>query len=165
MLLTGFLLAKSTWNVWWRWNVRLIITLVSCLMYLACLMFRRSVKEGRGTKFLAVFGIIAFFTIPFVLFAIRQWGTQYVEPLTMGLDIFEWEFEMLVTLLASVIMFMLLFFYLLQHRVTIEHMEDELERIRQTVAENERNRCDILVENQNFIIEDYVFKEYKKKDE
>ena len=54
------------------------------------------------------------------------------------------------------------FFYLLQHRVAVERMEDELEEIRRVVIEYEQSTRDFLVENENFIIEDYTFKEYKK---
>lgn len=161
-LITGSLWAKPAWNVWWTWDWRLTATLVLWLIYIAYLMLRRYVKGERGARGAAVFGIIAFVDVPFVFFSIRWWRTQHPAPVIMGAEGSGLEPEMLTTLLVSVVTFMLLFFYLLQHRAAIDHMEDELEEIRQTVAEQEKSRRDGLIENQNFIIEDYVFKEYKK---
>lgn len=162
VLSTGALWAKLVWNVWWTWNWQLTIMLVFWLIYAAYLMLRRSVKGERGARGAAVFGIIAFLDIPFVYFSIRWWRTQHPDPVIMGAEVSGLEPEMLTMLLVAVITFMFLFFYLFQHRVAIENMEDELETIRRTVAEHERNRRDVLIENQNFIIEDYTFKEYKK---
>lgn len=161
-LISGVLWAKPAWNVWWTWNWQLTIMLVLWLMYVVYLMLRRYMKGERGARGTAVFGIIAFLNIPFVYFSIRWWRTQHPEPVIIRVDGSGLEPEILTMLLVSVITFMFLFFYLFQHRVAIENMEDELETIRRTVAEHERNRHDVLIENQNFIIEDYVFKEYKK---
>lgn len=161
-LIIGSLWAKPAWNVWWTWDWRLTATLVLWLIYIAYLMLRRYLKGERGARGAAVFGIIAFVDVPFVFFSIRWWKTQHLAPMIMGAEGSGLKPEMLTTLLVSVVTFMLLFFYLLQHRAAIDHMEDELEEIRQTVAEQEKSRRDGLIENQNFIIEDYVFKEYKK---
>jgi len=165
MLSTGILWAKSTWNEWWTWDLWLATALVLWLMYMGYLMLRKYVKGERGARGAAVFTIIAFFDIPFVYLSIRWWRTQHPAPVIIGVNGLELEPDMLTILLFSVIAFTFLFFYLLQHRATVEHMEDELEEIRQTVIEHEKNRHDVLIEDQDFIIEDYTFKEYKKDDE
>jgi heme exporter protein C len=131
-------------------------------MYVAYLMFRKYGKGERGVRVAAVFGIIAFFNIPFVYFSIQWWRTQHPDPVIMGGIGTGLEPDMKMTLLIFAITFTFLFFYLFQHRMAIENMEDELEAIRRVVAEQEKSRNNVLIENQNFIIEDYTFKEYKK---
>jgi heme exporter protein C len=162
VLISGPLWAKPAWNVWWTWDWRLTTTLVLWLMYVAYLMLRRYVKGERGARAAAVLGIIAFFDVPFVYFSIRWWRTQHPVPVIMGGSDTGLEPEMKITLLVCLIAFTLLFFYLFQHRVAIERMEDELEQIRRAVAEREQSTRDFLIENEDFVIEDYTFKEYKK---
>jgi heme exporter protein C len=164
VLLTGPLWAKPVWNVWWTWDLRLTTTLVLWLMYMGYLLLRKYVEGERGAKYAAVFGIIAFLDVPFVYFSIRVWRTLHPAPVIMGGKGAGLAPEMLTTLLVCVITFMCLFAYLLQHRITIISIQDELEELRRTIAEREQDmRGDILIENENFIIEDYTCKEYQKK--
>jgi heme exporter protein C len=163
VLVTGPLWAKPVWNVWWTWDLRLTTTLVLWLMYMGYLMLRRYVERERSAKYAAVFGIIAFLDVPFVYFSIRWWRTLHPAPVFIGGRGSGLEPEMLVTLLVCVIAFMFLFSYLLQHRMAIEHIEDELEELRRIITEREQGmHRDFLIENENFIIEDYTFKEYRK---
>lgn len=161
VLLTGPLWAKSAWNVWWIWDLRLTTTLVLWLMYIGYLMLRKYVEGERGAKFAAVFGIIAFIDVPFVYFSIRWWRTRHPQPVIAGASGSGLEPEMLITLLVNLITFMCLYFYLLHYRASLEQMGDELEEIRQIVAEQDA-QDDLRIENKNFVIEEYTVKEYKK---
>lgn len=165
VLVTGTLWAKSAWNVWWTWDLRLTTTLVLWLMYAGYLMLRKYVEGERGAKYAAVFGIIAFLDVPCVYFSIRWWRTLHPRAVIMGERGAGLDPAMLTTLLVSLVAFMVFYWYLLQHRVAIERMEDDLEKVRRVIADHEHEqnlRNHVLVENENFVIEDYTFKEYKK---
>ena len=161
-LITGSLWAKQVQHVWWTWDVRLTTIFVLWLMYLAYRLLRKAVKGERGVRSAAVFGIIMFFDIPFAYLSILWWQTSSPVPVLLEGIGPGGETKILTTLLGCVITFTFLFCYLWQHRVAIDRMEDELEDTRRTVVEHEQRMRDFLVENQDFIIEDYTFKEYEK---
>lgn len=161
VLLTGPLWAKPVWNTWWTWDMRLTTTLILWLMYVGYLMLRSSVEGERGAKYAAVFGIIAFLDVPFVYFSIRWWRTLHPAPVIAGESGSGLAPEMLLTLLVCLVTFMCLFTYLLQQRIALAQMERDLEQIRQTIFE-QNTPYGILIENQDFIIEEYDFQEYKR---
>ncbi|GAK56050.1 ABC-type transport system involved in cytochrome c biogenesis, permease component [Candidatus Vecturithrix granuli] len=161
VLLTGPLWAKPVWNTWWTWDMRLTTTLILWLMYLGYLMLRANLEGERSAKYAAVFGIIAFLDVPFVYFSIRWWRTLHPAPVIAGKAGSGLAPEMLIALLVSLFTFMCLFVYLLQHRVMVAWMERDLNQIRQTVVE-QSTQYGVLIENQDFIIEEYDFQEYKR---
>src|SRR5512144_485223 len=59
VLVTGPLWARKAWGVWWQWDVRLTMTLVMWMMFVAYLLLRRF--AGPGSEALAatvgVFGM------------------------------------------------------------------------------------------------------------
>ncbi|MDY0093027.1 MAG: cytochrome c biogenesis protein [Candidatus Vecturithrix sp.] len=161
VLITGPLWAKPVWNTWWTWDMRLTTTLILWLMYLGYLMLRSTIEGERGAKYAAVFGIIAFLDVPFVYFSIRWWRTLHPAPVIAGKAGSGLAPEMLITLLVSLFTFMCLFAYLLQYRVALVGMKCDLGQIRQTLLE-QNTPNGILIENQDFIIEEYDFQEYKR---
>lgn len=161
VMMTGPLWAKPVWNVWWTWDIRLTTTLILWLMYIGYLMLRHYVSDERGAKYAAVFGIIAFIDVPFVYFSIRWWRTLHPEAVIAGKSSSGLEPQMLLTLLVSVLSFMILYAYLLYHRIAIERMQDDLEEIRQALSDQEASQ-EYLIENKNFIIEEYTFKEMEQ---
>jgi heme exporter protein C len=163
VLVTGPLWAKPVWNVWWTWDLRLTTTLVLWLMYVAYLMLRQFVEGERGATFAAVFGIIAFIDVPFVYMSIRWWRTLHPAPVIGGRGQSGLEAPMLVTLFVCVAAMTLVYIYLLQHRIAIGRMGHDLEDIRRTLtAYEQKTQPDVLIENEDFIIEEYTFQEYKK---
>ncbi|MBD3308225.1 cytochrome C assembly protein [candidate division KSB3 bacterium] len=161
VLITGSLWAKPIWNTWWTWDMRLTTTLVLWLMYVGYLMLRNYTEGERGAKYGAVFGIIAFIDVPFVYFSIRWWRTLHPAPVIAGDTDSGLESAMLTTLFVCLITFMGLFFYLLQQRVMITHMQHDMEKIRRTIA-HQPAEYGFRVENQDFVIEEYNFDRYKK---
>ena len=161
ILVTGPLWAKPVWNTWWTWDMRLTTSLILWLMYVGYLMLRAQVKGERGAKYAAVFGIIAFIDVPFVYFSIRWWRTLHPAPVIAGKAGSGLAPEMLMTLFFCLGTFLCLFIYLLQHRIALMQMNIELDAIRQVLFEQHTQR-DVLIENQNFVIEEYNFQEYRK---
>ena len=161
VLITGLLWAKPVWNTWWTWDVPLTTTLVIWLIYLGYLMLRVYIEGERSAKYAAVFAIVAFIDISFVYFPIRWRRTLHLAPVITGKAGSGLANEMFITLLVCVVTFMCLFVYLLQYRVALAQMEIDLDKIRRTLAERDVQHG-LLVEDQNFIIEEYDFQEYKE---
>ncbi len=81
MLLTGPIWAKGTWGRWWSWDLRLTITLLLYLIYVAYLLLR-SFTEGneRAARFSAVYAIAGLVVIPLNYFAIDLAGGRSIHP-------------------------------------------------------------------------------------
>ena len=134
VLITGPIWAKPVWGIWWTWDARLTLTLVLWLIYVGYLMLRHyMVDPERRATFSAVVGIIGFIDVPLVYFAIRWWRTQHPQPVIAGGSDSGLEAHMLHTLLVCVFAFTLLFVTLLQRRVHLEYLKDELDGLRDRI--------------------------------
>ncbi len=73
LLGTGMIWGHSAWNTWWRWEPRLVSSLVLWLFLLAYLVVRGfskgEVSERGGA---AVIGIVASLMVPIVIFSVRM---------------------------------------------------------------------------------------------
>ncbi len=137
VLVTGPILAKPIWNVWWTWDPRLTTTLILWFIYLAYLMLRGVVTENQQANLSAVFGIIGFVNVPITFLAIRLWRSIHPVLITsQGLNI---SAPMKVTLLLSFCAFVFLFAALLVSRVNLEKMKMETEEIRILIENELRN--------------------------
>ena len=85
MLLSGPIWAKGTWGKWWSWDLRLTLTLVQFMVYVAYLLLR-SFTEGseRAARFAAVYGIIGVVLIPLNYFAIDLAAGRSIHPENLG---------------------------------------------------------------------------------
>jgi len=71
-VVTGSLWARPAWGTYWTWEPRLTISAVQLLIYIAYGMLRASIDSPeRKARFAAVYGIVAFVTVPLSWFAIR----------------------------------------------------------------------------------------------
>jgi len=132
-LLTGMLWAKPAWGVYWTWEPRLTISAVQWLLYLAYVMLRSSVSAAgsgpeREARFAAVYGIVAFTTVPLSWFAIRWWRT--IHPQVFSASGMAITPKMLTTLLISLAAFTVLYGTLLRARMQLEHERDHLAALR-----------------------------------
>jgi heme exporter protein C len=122
-VVTGSLWAKPVWGTYWTWEPRLTISAVQWLLYVAYVMLRGSTpNEARVARFAAVYGIVAFVTVPLSWFAIRWWRTIHPQILVGG----EMALtpRMLHTLFASLAAFTLAYVALLRQRMAVEWAHD-----------------------------------------
>jgi heme exporter protein C len=136
-VVTGSLWARPVWGVYWTWEPRLTISAVQLGVYLAYAMVRGLVEDPeRGARFAAVYGILAFVTVPLSWFAIRWWRTIHPDIVTggggMGLTP-----PMVQTLLAAIVAFSILYLALVRARVRLEASAERLARLRLAVEERE----------------------------
>ncbi len=124
-VVTGSLWARPVWGTYWTWEPRLTISAVQWLLYVAYVMLRASTpNEERVARFAAVYGVIAFVTVPLSWFAIRWWRTIHPQILSGG----EMALtpRMLHTLLVSIGAFTLVYGALLRQRIRLEDARDRL---------------------------------------
>jgi heme exporter protein C len=129
-VVTGALWARPVWGTYWTWEPRLTISAVQLLLYVAYGMLRASLDSSeQKARFGAVYGIVAFVTVPLSWFAIRWWRTIHPDILTGGEGMAVTP-RMTQTLLVTIAAFTLLYATLLRLRVSLEQAGDELARLR-----------------------------------
>lgn len=129
-VVTGSLWARPVWGTYWTWEPRLTISAVQLLIYIAYGMLRAAIDgPQRKARFAAVYGIVAFVTVPLSWFAIRWWRTIHPDILTGG-EGMAITSRMSHTLLVSLAAFTLLYANLLWQRVRLERAADALARLR-----------------------------------
>lgn len=124
-LLTGSLWARPVWGTYWTWEPRLTISAVQWLIYIAYVMLRASLDNPEQVaRFSAVYGIVAFVTVPLSWFAIRWWRTIHPQIISGG----EMALtpRMLHTLLVSLAAFTLVYVALLRQRMALAFARDRL---------------------------------------
>jgi len=130
VIITGSLWGRPVWGTYWTWEPRLTISAVQLLVYIAYGMLRASIDSPeRQARFTAVYGIVAFVTVPLSWFAIRWWRTIHPDVLTGG-EGMALSSRMVHTMIYSVAVFTLLYATLLRQRIRLEKASDTLTRLR-----------------------------------
>jgi len=129
-VVTGALWAKPAWGTYWTWEPRLTVSSVQLLIYVAYGMLRASIESPeREARFAAVYGIVAFVTVPLSWFAIRWWRTIHPDILTGGEGMAVTP-RMIQTLIVSIVAFTTLYATLLRQRIRLERARDALTRLK-----------------------------------
>jgi len=139
VLITGPIWGRSSWNAWWSWEPRLTTTLILWFIFLGYFMIRR--MDGlweKKARLAAVFGIIGFIDVPIVFMSIRWWETKQ-HPIVFGSGPSQQgggvEPEMLVALLAMLLAFTLLYFFMLYRGMAIAKLQQETNRLKEALRE------------------------------
>ncbi len=135
-VVTGSLWARPVWGAYWTWEPRLTISAVQWVLYIAYLMLRNAVEpRERAARFAAVYGILAFVTVPLSWFAIRWWRTIHPDLLTG--EAMAVTPAMLQTLFVSLGAFTLLYITILRQRLQQEHTMERVTHLRRYILEEE----------------------------
>lgn len=122
VLVTGPLWARKAWGHYWVWDVRLTMTLVMWMIFVAYLLLRRF--GGAGSEMLAAaVGVFGMALVPFIYVSVNYWNTIHPKtsvvttlPREMGIP-FAW----------SSVTFLLFFVALLIVRIQLESSRAMLE--------------------------------------
>jgi heme exporter protein C len=136
-LLTGPVWAKEEWGVYWRWeDTKLVTTFILWVAYVGYLILRPAISETvRRARVCAVYGIVAFLTVPISLLSARVAPLlQSSHPEVIASSTGSLSLEAGVTVTVSVIGFSFLFFAILLKRVEIEETRIELEVMKQKMG-------------------------------
>lgn len=129
-VVTGALWARPVWGTYWTWEPRLTISAVQLLIYVAYGMLRASIESAeQRARFAAVYGVVAFVTVPLSWFAIRWWRTIHPDILTGG-EGMTLTPPMVHTLVVAIVAFTMLYATLLRQRIRLEGSRDALTRLK-----------------------------------
>jgi len=131
-VVTGSIWAKPTWNAWWPWQQepRLVLITILLLIYLAYFMLRAFVEGNeQRARFAAVYGIVAFFSVPLTFLSVRWW--QGLHPVVFERQGANLTSPMLLTFAFCLLSFTMLYVTLLAQRTRVARLEDELTALSQ----------------------------------
>ncbi len=121
---TGAVFAKIMWNAYWNWDPRQTSITVLLLIYAAYFALRGAVPDpDRRAAFAAVYAVLAFVTVPFLMFVLPRMMPFSLHPETVGggesggLDLRHG-----VVLTASVLLFTAMYVWLYNLGCRIEHI-------------------------------------------
>ncbi len=131
-LITGIIWGRPVWNTWWTWEPRLTTTLILWLIYVSYLMIRSyAPSQDKAARYSAVVGIIGFVDVPIVYYSVVWWRSIHPSPVVGPFaESGALEPIMLMTLLFSLVTFMVLFALLVWERAALRDSEDKLGEIR-----------------------------------
>ncbi len=132
VLVSGSIWARPAWGVWWVWDERLTISLIQFLVYVGYLMLRSTVDDpARRARFGAVYGVVAFVSVPINFIAIRLWRTQH--PLMFGTEEGGLSPNMMFAFFFCLITFTIWYTVLMAHRMRLERLRDDVQQLKQQV--------------------------------
>jgi len=110
MLTTGPIWAKPIWGTWWTWDARLTLTLFLFFLFVGYLLLRGAVLEtSLRARYSAVLGICGLVLLPFIHLSVYLFRTLHPQPIVLKPSAPSLPDSMLVTLLASFLVFTLLY--------------------------------------------------------
>lgn len=129
--ITGSIFANLAWGSPWNWDPRETTIFILLLIYLAYFALRAAVEEeDRRARLAAVYGILAFITVPFLVFIIpRVYWSLHPDPLISqsGQASMDMTPRMLRVFLASLASFTTLFVWMYNVQVRIARLRDHLQ--------------------------------------
>ena len=125
MLTTGPIWAKPIWGTWWTWDARLTSTLFIFLLFVGYQVLRGALVEPETrARYSAVIGILGLILVPFIHMTVYLFRTLHPDPVVLKPSSPSLPGEMLVTLLASVGVFTLLYLGFLAQRYALAVLRD-----------------------------------------
>ena len=129
VLITGPIWARPVWGTWWTWEVKLTLTLLLWLIYIAYLLLRMYVDEPElRSRFAAVLGIIGFMVVPFVYFSVHLWGGLHPKNVLRKESL---DPTMGRVFVFNIVTFAVLFAVLLGARIRLGLAQQALEHLKQ----------------------------------
>ena len=131
VLITGAVWGRPIWGTYWVWDARLTTTLLLFLIFMGYFLLRMSTDDrDKESRLAAVIGIIGFLDIPIIHKSVEWWRTLH-QPTTLfkaeeGIAKPSIPDELLYPLLATMLVMLLFYLFLLQLRYCVEASQDEL---------------------------------------
>jgi heme exporter protein C len=137
-LVSGSLWGRPVWGVYWTWDARLTSTALLFVLFAGYLALRRVlIGSPSRAKWSAVAGLIAAVDLPIVHYSTVWWSTLHQGPTITRLNP-SIQGSMLFTLMFSMLVFLLLYWWLMLHRFRVEYLELREEEAGLDVAIAER---------------------------
>jgi len=122
--ITGSIFARATWGSFWNWDPRETSIVILLMIYGAYFALRSAVPdEERKRVFGAVYSILAFATVPFLVFVVPRITASLHPENTMSPAKPAMDPETLVVFLGSLIAYTGLYLWILQIKIRISKIE------------------------------------------
>ena len=134
LLVTGAIWGRPTWGTYWVWDARLTTTLLLFLIFMGYFLLRMSVNDrDKEARLASVLGIIGCLDIPIIHKSVEWWRTLH-QPSTLfkvesGKASPSISTELLTPLIASTIVMLLFYLYLLLLRYQTEIRREQLNQL------------------------------------
>ena len=134
LLVTGAIWGRPTWGTYWVWDARLTTTLMLFLIFMGYFLLRMSVNDrDKEARLASVLGIIGCLDIPIIHKSVEWWRTLH-QPSTLfkvesGKASPSISPELLTPLIASTIVMLLFYLYLLLLRYQTEIRREQLNQL------------------------------------
>ena len=121
---SGSIFAKATWGSFWNWDPRQTSIVILLMIYGAYLALRSAVSDpDKKRVFAAVYSILAFVTVPFLVFVVPRITTSLhpedtMNPAKPGMDP-----KTLKVFLGSLLAYTGLFIWMLRLRIRLLRLE------------------------------------------
>lgn len=111
---TGAIFARNTWGMYWNWDPRQTSIFILLIIYGAYFLLRSAVEdEERRASMASVYSIIAFISVPFLVFIIpRIYMSLHPDPLINVEGQLKMDTRMLHVFLASLAGFTGVYFWI-----------------------------------------------------
>ncbi|MBS3938527.1 MAG: cytochrome c biogenesis protein CcsA [Peptococcaceae bacterium] len=129
---TGAIWARGAWGMFWNWDPRQTSVFLLLMLYVAYFALRASVQDpDRRAKLAAVYAILAFLTVPFLVFVVpRVYPTLHPNLINVTERRYEMDSIIRLVFLSSVVAFTGLYLWMFDLRLRAENILDQLERER-----------------------------------
>ena len=134
LLVTGAIWGRPTWGTFWVWDARLTTTLLLFLIFMGYFLLRMSVNDrDKEARLASVLGIIGCLDIPIIHKSVEWWRTLH-QPSTLfkvdsGKANPSISPELLTPLIASIMVMLLFYLYLLLLRYQTEIRREQLNQL------------------------------------
>ena len=134
LLVTGAIWGRPTWGTYWVWDARLTTTLLLFLIFMGYFLLRMSVNDrDKEARLASVLGIIGCLDIPIIHKSVEWWRTLH-QPSTLfkvesGKASPSIPMELFTPLIASTIVMLLFYLYLLLLRYQTEIRREQLNQL------------------------------------
>ena len=134
LMVTGALWGRPTWGTYWVWDARLTTTLLLFLIFMGYFLLRMSMNDrDKEARLASVLGIIGCLDIPIIHKSVEWWRTLH-QPSTLfkvesGKASPSISPELLTPLIASTIVMLLFYLYLLLLRYQTEIRREQLNQL------------------------------------
>lgn len=140
-LLVGPLWARIAWGAWWVWDARLSFTLLLWLIWLGYFVLRESTDNPEsGKRLAAVTALVGAVDLPLIHMSVYWFRTQHPKPVMMNPEGPTADFEIGMTIMASVLAFTVFFFGLMLYRYGYERLKRQVEFLRYSVLADDAGR-------------------------
>jgi heme exporter protein C len=135
MLTTGPIWGKTVWGTWWSWDARLTSTMFLFLLFIGYRVLRGAIFDPETrARYSAVIGILALALVPFIHMTVYLFRTLHPDPVLLKPSAPSMPGAMLVTLLASVLVFTVMYIGFVMQRYAIVILRDIKEEAAHAVS-------------------------------